>query len=385
VLALLALPASAAFGASEFSAERFPPTISGEQAEGNHVVTVEDEKSLSCEKATFGGELSAPAATLTVSPSYSGCTFGGKTATVTTNSCTYKLHGGEEVGETETKFEGTLDVVCPEGQKIAVATSNCEFKIGTQSGVGKLEFVDHPEATPKENYTVNISLTKLKYSKTVDGTECPLTGVGEKEDGAYSGHELIKGSRSSEGVGVAVLKVVKVKLCKEDPKKVACKNAYPAKETLEATNSEDIVFIHSATSITCTTSKITAATKAEAETPLNLENFATTFAGCTESKMNCTKVEMTGTPTAAIYQWGGGNGSIVASATLFFECPGFVCQFASPTLTMPLFGGMAPEILVVAQSFAKQKIGTEKNCEGVITWSTGKYAVGKPKELWVSR
>jgi hypothetical protein len=230
LVGLVAVPV-AAWGATQFEAEEYSAAIKGVQT-GNHVFGLEDSIKVQCEVASFAGAMDIWSETEQLAPKYEKCTASGGAATVTTNGCLYELHAGEEMAEPG-DFEGTLDLECPAEKTMVIASGTCEVQIGSQNGLGEIEFDDNPAATP-DNFTAAMSLTKVKYTKTVDGALCPLTGTGAKEDGTYSGTSTITGEFEAEEIGVKVAQAHPTMLCKKEPKpSCAAGDRHPAGTKLE--------------------------------------------------------------------------------------------------------------------------------------------------------
>jgi hypothetical protein len=142
--ALTASAASAAVGEFDFACnidtECF---VNGEQKTEN-VFTVNGGV-VKCTKAVFSGKSTAAEGGTTVTtkgttnhdwaihilkihPEYSGCTFVGQTATVTTTGCFYTLTA-------TSRTVGTVTIFCEGSNVITIEaiTSKCTVKIGTQS------------------------------------------------------------------------------------------------------------------------------------------------------------------------------------------------------------------------------------------------------------
>jgi hypothetical protein len=383
VVGALTIFAAPALAESEFAAEEFPALIGGQQT-GNHVITIEDEKNLTCEKVTFTGQATEPSEDLTVIPSYTGCTAFGFSATVAINECAYKFHTGTEAGEegSELAFKGAMEIDCPPEKKIVVTVLTCQVKVGDQNDLG-VEFVNNPAAEPQPTVTANISTSELEYEKSVDGAFCPLTGTGVKENGIYSGSEVISASKDSEPKAFQDKKRKPTKLCKEEP---PCANIYD-KPAIAATKKGPILLdFEGEDLIECAKSQISANAKEKENAPLHLEKFAVTFADC-KVDAACTKVEMTTQPTADLYAFAdGGFGNIMVMVTLYVECAGRTCEYKSKDAPMGMFfkGGDPAEITFSNQIIPKKTLGGEKNCTDFLIWD-GSYTVTAPKPVWPSR
>lgn len=377
VLGSLALAAPGI--ASEFEAETYPVEVRGEN-EGNHVLGIEDKLALECSTVTFKGEMDVWTETEEVSPTYSGCTAFGFAATVTTNGCTYVLRAGLELAEPG-DFEGTMDVKCPTGQKIAVVAGTCEVQIGAQEKVAKVEYDNDTEAAPDE-ITFSTALTKLKYNKTKDGFACALTGTGEKEDGSYTGtttiwaeEEALEGGGKAKK-GVAVAKAPNTKLCKKLPNP-GCAEYHPANTKIEGkrqTGTPKFLFALRETKTTtnaaknviqCEESKFEAKTEAEAGVPL--KEIAMTFTNdCTTTKgTSCTLTMQNSMPKGYI-RWTGfvafAGELTVNTFDLLMECKGELkCEYVAAPLTLRFFPG-SPATLGWGDWLKSTPVAGEENC-----------------------
>jgi hypothetical protein len=398
-LALTAWAAQAASAASEFQAAEFPARLSGEQSgEKGHVFTVEEKNSLTCTKMTATGELFEPSEAQEVSPTYSSCTAFGFSATVTMHGCVYRLHAGEETSANH--FSGTIDIVCPPGEKIAMAAGTCEVQVGSQEGLSGVEYVDNTGHSPVD-VTVNLSVTGIKYNKVKDGIGCPLNGTGEKSDGTYSGATLVKGFKKNEekeeATAVAVQKKVNTKLCQEDPKGKPCTNAYgikPIKSALKA-GAAAYLNIEGIGAIECTSSEMNGEMEAAEGAPLPIKDFLVTFkAGTcqtTPAKTACGKVEMEGGKVKGkiwAFTVASGRGNLFAPMTLYAECgKEVVCKYSSQkhfSVAMTPGATGVTTLQVVNQTLERQKgIPNEAGCSDEAVWF-GVWFLSEPQPLWVS-
>ncbi|HEX6752184.1 MAG TPA: hypothetical protein VF093_01160 [Solirubrobacterales bacterium] len=385
-----ALAPVASASASEFEVEENPAVVSGEEVEGNHVLTLESEKPLSCEEVIFSGELGSPIETLEVTPQYENCTFAGNSATVDVNECAYEFHAGSE--SAEEVFEGTMDLVCPEGESISITGSTCKITLGHQSLTGKVEFTNELEAEPKATMTAEMSLSNVEYTKVEDGAFCPLNGIGPKEDGSYNGQELLKASKEEQDKGMAVGKV-KGMLC-EEKVKTGCKKAFKNGDEVKATQSSPIALTpKTGKSIICQAATVTAAIKDNTVMPEPLEKFIATFDQCKWNvTTDCAKVEMLNKNSEALVRnWGFlvGGGNITVPFTLFIECDKAVvkCEYESAAKNDMVFvlPGGDPSLLRAAELLVNKPLASkdDANCAANIVW-TGDYSVEKPKPVYVA-
>lgn len=123
-----------------FQAEEYPATIAGESTE-EHEFYIEELGSITCESASFSGELVEESTELAVTPSYAECVaFESFAATVNVNSCEYVFNSAEE-GEEEA-FAALTDISCGEaaGIEIHIPLINCVITANGQAGIGGVVF-----------------------------------------------------------------------------------------------------------------------------------------------------------------------------------------------------------------------------------------------------
>jgi len=186
-LALIALVAVSAIGATmasadELTATKYPATTIG----SNEKEVFTDEftttaGTVKCTTASYKGTLKEKSTTLTVAPTYSGCTGFGFPATVTTTGCNYLFHVN---GTTSTV--GTVDLVCEAGKEITVVaksgeTVKCTVHVGSQAGLGTVTYSSIGAAGETEEVTAFADLSGVKYTHT------PGTGVGACVNGSGTG------------------------------------------------------------------------------------------------------------------------------------------------------------------------------------------------------
>ncbi|HST70668.1 MAG TPA: hypothetical protein VLI94_13555 [Solirubrobacterales bacterium] len=201
ILGLLAIGGAFAplASAHPLTAESYPARLFGEQTT-QHVFTIEGGMTAKCPVAAFEGKITEATETFELNAEYHGsgeskCSaFGlGGIASISTNGCAYVLRPQSfvvEGEELEEEFLGTIEIKCPEGQKITITSGTCEIQIGSQKGLSPMAFMSSGSAIsvmPRVKET-------LRYTKTKDGSGCPLTGTGEKTDGSYGGGATIAGS-----------------------------------------------------------------------------------------------------------------------------------------------------------------------------------------------
>jgi hypothetical protein len=199
MFAMIAMSASAA-SAAEFRHEggEVSRVIANNTGEGAHVFTAGLIGSISCSTATFTGTsyVTSPQATITVSPSYSGCTFLGiSNVKVNMEECTYRFNTPTGSGP----YTGSVTIICPENKKINFEASGCKVEVGPQT----VESVSHTnQAGPPKSVTVKSNVTKITYTGSA---LCP-GATGTHSDGTYSGSAIAKAEtkETKEVVGAYV-------------------------------------------------------------------------------------------------------------------------------------------------------------------------------------
>ncbi len=195
-LALVAVFAMSAVAASAASANQWMTAgnvnakiIADQVAEEQHVFKVEGASTeVKCKTAHFEGaeEISSPATTVDVTPSYSNCNaFLGLSATVTNQGCHYKLHIGSTTG-TATWYMTPLTLICTGSNKIVIEAGTCKASVGgEQTFENGVEYMNNGGSPEKGLLTANLS--GIKVNKEKDGFLCPLSGTGEVSTGTYEG------------------------------------------------------------------------------------------------------------------------------------------------------------------------------------------------------
>jgi len=199
-LAVLMVGAGSAQAAS-FSAAEYPAFISGEQfgpagtggggGTGSTILGFESALMAECETIGFAGLMTEATGGLSVSSGYNGCAAFGSEATVESGGCEFVLHPGSGSGD---EFTGSFDISCPGEEKIVVAGGNCEIQIGAQNGLGPVVYKNVTAAEPDE-VEASFQMTGaagFAYTKSKDGSGCPLAGTGAKADGVIVGAARIK-------------------------------------------------------------------------------------------------------------------------------------------------------------------------------------------------
>jgi hypothetical protein len=206
-VAMLAMSAVMAAGASgnELTAEEYPATLTGvkdptEAAPDKLVLTAGN---ISCTTPKYDATLNKAETTVSVTPSYTGCTSFGFPATVHINGCTYLLHLGA-AGSTA----ATVDIVCPAGQEITITanpaehglTPKCTVHIKPQTLGGSVTIKNIGAGTTRE-LTLEINLTNIHYTHT-EGTGLGKCSAGTGATGSISAKAQVTGEKNLAHKGI---------------------------------------------------------------------------------------------------------------------------------------------------------------------------------------
>jgi hypothetical protein len=195
-MAMSAVAATAA-QAGEFTAEKYPATITGTQLTKHQFKF--NMGTVNCNVATFHGSQAAAANMLTLGAAYNECsTAMGAAVNVNMTGCDYRLHAGETLAMDV--VDGSLDIVCGEagtGIDFEVPATGCIVKIQPQNGLNTVTYTDN---TMAKDYDVDIALTSVNYKQNAN---CG-GGEGAFGNSEYTGKSTITGEKEGEAVGVIV-------------------------------------------------------------------------------------------------------------------------------------------------------------------------------------
>jgi hypothetical protein len=169
-----------------FIADQYPATISGTQDSQNpHTFLFGKGESMKCTSATFAGTLTGASTSLSLTPSYSGCTYFAPglevRATVNMNGCVYTLYSNSNA----------VDIDCPQGQMVKITFAVCTVEVVPQDGLtammGSLAQVGGIYSMSADWSGV----AGFAYNK-IDGFLCPFpSGTTRYTDGAFRGRHTI--------------------------------------------------------------------------------------------------------------------------------------------------------------------------------------------------
>jgi hypothetical protein len=210
-LAFLAILAISAAAAPVASAESFifrsdaeeETTLGGEQEGSEKKVLTTTAGTVKCEKVTYTGtQIGSEASSVELAPTYTGCTLGTASAEINANGCKYRF----KTGTTESsKFEGTVDIVCPEGKQIVTTaklagTTKCTVDLPAQTGLKSITFTN--VGSEDTDVTADVNLSGVKYTQTAGTGLGACTGTTD-ENGSREGNDLITAEAEGEAIGFA--------------------------------------------------------------------------------------------------------------------------------------------------------------------------------------
>jgi hypothetical protein len=190
-----------AASADEFTAEKYPASLVGAKDS-----TFVDEFNtttgiVKCETPSYTGTVKESATSVSVTPSYTGCTAFGFPATIDVNGCQYKfnVNGG-------TSTEGDVDLVCGASSitvtAISAGTIKCTVHAATQSDItGTVKYKNIGSGTTQE-VTLEAALTGIDYSHT-KGTGLGACTAGSATNGTLTAKGIVTG-KEDPGSGLHV-------------------------------------------------------------------------------------------------------------------------------------------------------------------------------------
>jgi hypothetical protein len=202
-LAFMALTAIGAVMASaaqagEFTAEKYPATITGTELSEHQFSFL--NWTIGCTEASFHSKLGAAAKTMTVGAEYRECsTPGGQEAIVSMESCDFLFHANETLEKDE--VDGSVDIKCAEaedGIHVEIPATGCTVKIHPQNMLTTMVYTNHKAAG---DYDVDINIgPMIKYTQS---EQCP-GGEGFYFNGEYTGKSTMTGEKEGAKVDVTV-------------------------------------------------------------------------------------------------------------------------------------------------------------------------------------
>ena len=174
LFALVALFAIGAISASAASASQFRSSLEEETTlfGGQHQnagVFGNEYGQVKCAEANYGGTMIGDElATLELTSSYTGCSWGFGTATVKMNNCMYALAAGaiDEKGN----FEGWISLVCPAGVAMTIetfigATKSCTITIWPQNELKTVTYTNKADAELNFYLEIEVGIKGLAFTQ----------------------------------------------------------------------------------------------------------------------------------------------------------------------------------------------------------------------------
>lgn len=126
------------------------------------------------------------------------CSFIGLSATLNFNGCQYTLHAGETTAEGTS--EGTLDLICPEGQEVEYSVFGCTVSVPEQASIAGIGYHE-VETGGNREITVEINAANITYEE--EGFFCSNPGEATN-NGEYEGRAVAKAFEDITGEQVDV-------------------------------------------------------------------------------------------------------------------------------------------------------------------------------------
>lgn len=212
IAAAMALSAVSAAGAQaiEFTAGKYPASVTGEQLEyegsSKYVFRAGDTK-ISCGSAQFAGELTKAATQLTIVPVYQECiaTPGNRQTTVTMNGCHYVYSGGTSTGE-DHFINGSLELACPAGKTVGIDIFASAAKHLEGKALCTITVSPFKELTPN-TYTnvtgkpadIQVVSRTTRLPIAIDGAPC-----GSATTGSYEGASTLHAHNAGNQIDLSV-------------------------------------------------------------------------------------------------------------------------------------------------------------------------------------
>jgi hypothetical protein len=177
------------------------------QDTGTTDVFTVDAGEISCTETTLTGEFTGPTATtITLHPTYGGCTFHGLSATIDVNHCGYLFHTDNrtEAGTPGGKYDVETDVECEHSNEditvtqISAGVTKCIVHVEQQSlGTGIVLTNAGNAANNTEDITADVNFNNIKYTQTEGSGAGKCATTTTTSNGTYVGKETITGKNAN--------------------------------------------------------------------------------------------------------------------------------------------------------------------------------------------
>jgi hypothetical protein len=185
-------------------------TVTGVQVGSNKPVLTEHPVggafwTFECKSVKFSGTTSTKTGdtSITVHPTYEGCTAFGLAITVTTTNCNYVYRLGEAIAG---GWHVTTDISCSEGASIKFTAANCEVTIPSQTGLATSQVTNSGSASPETamDLFLHSNISNFKYTVVKDGIGCTLSGTGSFTKGDFTGTATLQSDDQAGGGAVGL-------------------------------------------------------------------------------------------------------------------------------------------------------------------------------------
>jgi hypothetical protein len=202
MLALSAVVATAA-SADDFTAEKYPATLTGTNEPGFSDEFLTTIGTFKCTQTTYAATIAGPTTSVTATPSFSGCAAFGFPFVFDMNGCTFKLNVG--AGTT-----GDVDLVCPAGAEVTITgtsagTTKCIEHLKAQSDIAGTVAYSNIGVGATREITISSSLSGIDYTHTA-GTGIGACTTGSAVNGVLNSRAIFTGENDgpvfTEHVGV---------------------------------------------------------------------------------------------------------------------------------------------------------------------------------------
>jgi len=170
-----------------FTAARYPAELKGVGLIADPPVIGLENGDFTCTTTTVTGKKNLATASVTLTPSFSGCAMLGVNATVTTNGCNYVVTASYGISD-------SVSIDCPGGKALEVTAGTCAIAIPSQTALANVEAGVFTQNGNPSMWRLRLDVSGIDYTKTKDGTFCKFNGTGSREDGTYLGTIDIAGT-----------------------------------------------------------------------------------------------------------------------------------------------------------------------------------------------
>ncbi len=270
-------------------------SLSAAQGAPGDVFETDAKLPIKCSTAAYSGSIGETApTTLTLTPAYSGCTFGGFAADVITTGCSYVIHADQQLGteteggaiDWENKYQTTTTIDCSAGKDITVIATQagitkCTVHIPPQDMGTGVTLTNEETGGGVKDIKSHIEFSNIKYSQT-EGTGLGKCATADNTtNGKYVGSNTISGKNTtSENTSIWMEEVLPLNFKSEAEDTIVIGETATAEE-----------FIVTAGTAKCTESvyKGTIASKSVSEVTLAPE-----YGGCTAFGFSSAEINLNG-------------------------------------------------------------------------------------------